>query len=277
MVNFDRKGLTLDELETLLHEFGHAVHNNLSATRYVVAGRHQHAARLRRGAVADARGLGLRPAGAGADSQEVCPPASRCPTRCWTRPRPPSTTARAVAYARPVAAMRPSTWRLHGADAPEPMALWARMEGATPLGHVPGTHVPGRLRPRRHRLRRRLLRLPLERGGGGGPAHRVRATTGSTPRSGSATAAPSWPAARSCKPRRTGAATSSAARQQPEGVLRRAAALSRGLSRGRVGYSTSDAKSARRERSPRASVTWPAVRPALEAVDRVGQARACLR
>ena len=35
VVNVDRNGLTLDDLETLLHEFGHAVHNNLSATRHV--------------------------------------------------------------------------------------------------------------------------------------------------------------------------------------------------------------------------------------------------
>ena len=34
VVNLDRHGLTLGELETLLHEFGHALHNNLSATRY---------------------------------------------------------------------------------------------------------------------------------------------------------------------------------------------------------------------------------------------------
>ena len=31
---------------------------------------------------------------------------------------------------------------LHGADAAEPMALWAEMEGATPLGYVPGTMFP---------------------------------------------------------------------------------------------------------------------------------------
>jgi phosphate/sulfate permease len=37
-------------------------------------------------------------------------------------------------------------------------------------------------------------------------------------------------------------------------------------------YSTSLAWSARRERSPRASVTWPLWRPALEAVDHIGQA-----
>jgi thimet oligopeptidase len=34
LVNFDRKGLTMDELETLLHEFGHALHSNLTTIRY---------------------------------------------------------------------------------------------------------------------------------------------------------------------------------------------------------------------------------------------------
>ena len=34
VVNFDKRGLTLRELETLMHEFGHTLRNNLSATRY---------------------------------------------------------------------------------------------------------------------------------------------------------------------------------------------------------------------------------------------------
>ena len=65
VVNFDRKGLTLRELETLLHEFGHSLHEQPSATmRYASDGGTNVDAGLRRGAVADARGLGLRQEGA---------------------------------------------------------------------------------------------------------------------------------------------------------------------------------------------------------------------
>jgi thimet oligopeptidase len=35
VTNFNRTGLTLDELETLVHEFGHALHGVLSKTRYI--------------------------------------------------------------------------------------------------------------------------------------------------------------------------------------------------------------------------------------------------
>ena len=34
MTNFNRKGLNSDELETFVHEFGHALHGILSNTRY---------------------------------------------------------------------------------------------------------------------------------------------------------------------------------------------------------------------------------------------------
>ncbi|MDP5008965.1 MAG: M3 family metallopeptidase, partial [Glaciimonas sp.] len=35
VTNFDRKGLNSDELETLVHEFGHVLHNVISDTKYV--------------------------------------------------------------------------------------------------------------------------------------------------------------------------------------------------------------------------------------------------
>ena len=38
VVNFNRQGLNIDELETLLHEFGHALHGLLSNTRYASNG-----------------------------------------------------------------------------------------------------------------------------------------------------------------------------------------------------------------------------------------------
>ncbi|HEX2531815.1 MAG TPA: M3 family metallopeptidase, partial [Burkholderiaceae bacterium] len=31
----------------------------------------------------------------------------------------------------------------HAAHAGDPLAIWNKMEGATPLGHVPGTEFPG--------------------------------------------------------------------------------------------------------------------------------------
>jgi thimet oligopeptidase len=38
VTNFNRNGLTLEELETLVHEFGHALHNILAQTRYIEQG-----------------------------------------------------------------------------------------------------------------------------------------------------------------------------------------------------------------------------------------------
>ena len=58
VANLNAKGLNHEELETLLHEYGHVLHGVLSKTRYVDQSRHVGEARLRRGAVADVRGVG---------------------------------------------------------------------------------------------------------------------------------------------------------------------------------------------------------------------------
>ncbi|OYU30551.1 MAG: peptidase [Comamonadaceae bacterium PBBC2] len=96
VVNFDRNGLSLEELETLLHELGHAVHNNLSATRYS----QQAGTRVKRDFVE-------------APSQML---------EDWVYDA--------------------GTLKLFAEVCPKPMALWAQMEGATPLGHVKGTMFP---------------------------------------------------------------------------------------------------------------------------------------
>jgi thimet oligopeptidase len=140
VVNIGRNGLTLDDLETLLHEFGHAVHNNLSATRHsaqagtsVLRDFVEAPSQMLEEWVYDPRVLKVM--------REVC---ASCP------PVPDALVAKALAAKRHgKGALYARQWlyasfdlAMHGADAPEPMALWARMEGATPLGHVPGSMFP---------------------------------------------------------------------------------------------------------------------------------------
>lgn len=140
VVNFDRKGLTLQELDTLLHEFGHSLHSNLSRTRYTLqAGTTtqldfvEAPSQMLEDWVFDPRVLKL--------FQEVCPTCPPVPDQLLAKARAArdlakgSNTARQHLYATYDLA-------LNGPTAPEPSALWARMEGATPMGHVRGTLFP---------------------------------------------------------------------------------------------------------------------------------------
>ena len=140
VVNLDRKGLSLDELETLLHEFGHALHNNLSATRHssqagtsVLRDFVEAPSQMLEDWVYDKKVLKV--------FTQVCP---------GCKPVPDEMIDKALVardYAKGIKEGRQHFYAsfdlaLHSADAPEPMALWARMEGATPLGHVEGTKGP---------------------------------------------------------------------------------------------------------------------------------------
>ncbi|HSI57686.1 MAG TPA: M3 family metallopeptidase [Ideonella sp.] len=140
VVNFDRKGLTIDELDTLLHEFGHALHSNLSNTRYTMqAGTStqldfvEAPSQMLEDWVFDRKVLKL--------FQEVCPSCKPVPDELIDKARASrdfakgSQTARQHLYAS-------FDLALYGPSAPEPLALWAKMEGATPLGHVKGTMFP---------------------------------------------------------------------------------------------------------------------------------------
>ena len=140
VVNFNRQGLTLDEMDTLLHEFGHAVHSLLSTTRYASqAGTNvqrdfvEAPSQMLEAWVFDPKVMAL--------FKEVCP---------TCKPVPPTLLAqakRAKEFGKGIQVSRQQLYAsydlaLHGKAAQDPMALWARMEGETPLGYVPGSMFP---------------------------------------------------------------------------------------------------------------------------------------
>ncbi len=140
VTNLDRDGLTLIELETLLHEFGHALHGTLSTTRYAALSGTavkldfvEAPSQMLEEWLYEPRVLAML--------QEVCP-------RC--EPVPADLVARAVrsrGFGKGLEFARQHLYAsydlaLHGPRAVEPLALWQRMQGATPLGYVPGTMFP---------------------------------------------------------------------------------------------------------------------------------------
>ena len=140
VVNFDRRGLTLRELETLMHEFGHTLRNNLSATRYASdAGENvaqdfaEAPSQMLEDWVYDKKVLKV--------FQEVCPACKPVPDDLVDKARAArdfgkgSQVARQQLYAAYDLA-------IHGPTAPDPMDTWAAMEAATPLGYVTGTTFP---------------------------------------------------------------------------------------------------------------------------------------
>jgi thimet oligopeptidase len=140
VVNFDRKGLTLQELETLLHEFGHSLHSNLSATRYASDGGTnveqdfvEAPSQMLEDWVYDKKVLKV--------FQEVCPTCKPVPDDLVDKARAAKDFGKGLQVARQHL-YASYDLALHGTTAPDPMDTWARMEGATPLGYVPGTMFP---------------------------------------------------------------------------------------------------------------------------------------
>jgi thimet oligopeptidase len=140
VVNFNRQGLTLEELETLLHEFGHALHGLLSTTRYALHGGTsvqldfvEAPSQMLEDWVYDPAVLKV--------FQQVCPECKVMPTDTIER------AARARHFAKGLTTARQLFYAgydlaLYGRTRQDPMALWTQMEGATPLGTVPGTMHP---------------------------------------------------------------------------------------------------------------------------------------
>lgn len=140
VVNFDRNGLTLDEVETLLHELGHAVHVNLSKTRYAATAgttvMHDFVeapSQMLEDWVYDKNVLKLM--------QDVCATCKPVPDAMVEQAQAAKHYGKGMQFGRQhLYASYDLT--LHQSSKPEPLPLWARMEGATPLGYVPGTMFP---------------------------------------------------------------------------------------------------------------------------------------
>jgi len=138
VVNLDRQGLSLEEVETLLHEFGHAVHNNLSRTRHVGGNGvlddfAEAPSQMLEDWVFDPRVI--------ATMREVCAACPPVPEPLLAKAKVAERYGKGAQYARQQL-YASYDLALYGAEPAEPMALWAKMEGATVLGHVPGTMFP---------------------------------------------------------------------------------------------------------------------------------------
>ncbi len=140
VVNVSRQGLTLDELETLLHEFGHGLHALLSKTRYAGQGGTnvqldvvEAPSQMLEDWVYDPQVLAL--------FGEVCPRCEPVPTPLLAQARAARDFGKGTQFSRQHL-YASYDLALHGREPVNPLMLWAQMEGATPLGHVPGSMFP---------------------------------------------------------------------------------------------------------------------------------------
>jgi thimet oligopeptidase len=140
VTNFNRDGLTHDELETLLHEFGHVLHGVLSTARYTgLAG-----TSVKQDFVEAPSQMfeewARRPETLAAFKTvcKTCPQLSADDVARLDKAR---NFGRGVRYARQ-RLYAAYDIALNGPTKQDAMALWTQMEGEQPLGHVPGTMFP---------------------------------------------------------------------------------------------------------------------------------------
>ncbi|MCX7176651.1 MAG: Zn-dependent oligopeptidase [Proteobacteria bacterium] len=142
MANFNRAGFDDDEMGTLTHEFGHVLHGVLSKTRYAS----QAGTSVERDFV-EAPSQMYEEWARSLDTLALVAKFCKSPCPAVDAALVAKMTAmhnygRAIRYARQLL-YASFDMSLHGAKPQDPMAAWARMEGATPLGYVKGTQFPG--------------------------------------------------------------------------------------------------------------------------------------
>jgi thimet oligopeptidase len=141
VANLNQAGLTSEELETLVHEFGHVMHSVLSDTQYAtLAGTSERdfveaPSQMFEEWARRRESLALQP--------QFCKPA--CPAIDEARLKQLSA---ARLYGAGIRYSRQHLYAAYdmaasGETVPDPQSLWEKMEGETPLGYVPGTHFAG--------------------------------------------------------------------------------------------------------------------------------------
>ena len=141
VTNFNRSGLNFDELETLVHEFGHVMHGVLSRTRYVA-----HAGTSVETDFVEAPSQmyeeWARKLEAVKLIRNYCTDCPEIDAGMMGRLNAARNFGRGIRYARQhlYASFDMALYAEHPGEA---LATWRKMEQATPLGHVPGTAFPG--------------------------------------------------------------------------------------------------------------------------------------
>lgn len=140
VANLDRRGLDLQQLETLLHEFGHVLHNTLAKPRYHLQGGLSTRLDFVEAPSQMLEDWAYRPE-ALALLQEVCPRCEAIPDAEVTTWRQAQRFGLGLRMARQHL-LASYDLRLHGPQALAAASTWSLMERASPLGHVVGTQLP---------------------------------------------------------------------------------------------------------------------------------------
>lgn len=144
VTNFNRKGLNSDELETFVHEFGHALHGILSTTRYSA----QSGTSVERDFVEAPSQMyeeWARRKETLSKVADYCQPACpRVDDKLIAKLNAVHSYGRGLHYARQTLYAQ-YDMALHGNNAlkVQPLDVWKKMEGTTALGYVPSTEFPG--------------------------------------------------------------------------------------------------------------------------------------
>jgi thimet oligopeptidase len=140
VANLDRKGLNHNELETLLHEFGHLLHGTLSRTRYASLS----GTSVRRDFVEAPSQMfeewarSLQPLALMRDHCKDCPVVD---SELLDRLNRARRFGAGIRYARQHM-LATFDMELAGPNPGDPLATWTKLEEASPLGHVPDTRFP---------------------------------------------------------------------------------------------------------------------------------------